>query len=221
MSSSWRAFAIAVAIFASSTPTFAGRITLVDPAGSFNLTGVQPLPKPNNDDFAAAGATSPNSIGATKTFTTLDAMLHSFDVAATGGITEYFFSERVFNQTGVDWTDFHFELIGLEEEDGLDFDTPQKTPAPKAILAQGDPMNLFNTLNHQDDTIDWSGGVVKNGQSIFFEFSIDVPDSITRFTLLERPTTRVPEPHPSTLLSIILSAGLVCLGCFGHRHLAA
>jgi hypothetical protein len=68
-----------------------------------------------------AGPAAPHSIGATKTFTSNAPILHKFNVDRSGGTTEYFFSELVSNKTGVDWLDFHFELIGLNG--GLDFDT--------------------------------------------------------------------------------------------------
>lgn len=182
---------------------YAGTITAVDPGGNFNLTGIL-RPTPNNDDFTGAGAAAPNSIGAGKIFTTNDAMLHSFNVSNSGGTTEYFFAERVENKTGIDWIDFHFELFGPGNDDGLDFDTgtpanPQKTPTPIATA--------FSTLNHQPDTLDWSGGLVKNGGSVFFTFSIDVPDSMSRFTLLEKPSV-VPEPSAVFLFGSGLAAGI-------------
>jgi hypothetical protein len=194
----------------------AGTIRSVEPGGTFDLTGVGPNSvKPNNDDFTA-GPAAPNSIGATKTFTSNTPILHKFNVDRSGGTTEYFFSERVFNQTGVDWLDFHFEIIGLNG--GLDFDTdpdpqkPQKTPAPSSA-GSGDPKNNFSKLNHQPGSIDWSDGLVKNGGSVFFTFSIDVPDSVSSFTLQETPS---PVPEPTTL--VLWGATAAGLGYLARRR---
>ena len=178
---------------------YPGTITSIDPAGNFDLSGIQ-RPDSNNDDFSGPGAAAPNSIGATKVFTRNTPMLHTFNVARSGGATEYYFSERVSNNTGVDWLDYHFALIGLNGS--LDFDTDpdpqksQKTPPPTSA-GSGDPKNNFRTLNHQPGSIDWSGGLVKTGGSVFFTFSIDVPDSISNFTLQQTPS---PVPEPTTLL---------------------
>ncbi|MGH9671895.1 MAG: PEP-CTERM sorting domain-containing protein [Bryobacteraceae bacterium] len=192
----------------SVTSARAGIITGVQPGGNFDLTGVTPTPQaPNNDDFTGAGATSPNSIGAGKIFGTKAAQLHTFTTANSGGTTEYFFVERVTNQTGVDWLDFHFELITADNR--LDFDTgtpQQKTPAPTSTA--------FTRLNHQPQTIDWDRGLVKNGQFVFFTFSIDVPDGVQSFTLLEEPSL---VPEPSGLL--LLSGGLTAILVFGRRQL--
>ena len=199
---------------AAATSVNAGVITGVDPAGDFNLTGIQ-RPSPNNNDFDGAGPSAPNSIGAQKIFTDNNAKRHSFDVAASQGVTEYFFVERVVNNSGVDWIDFHFELIGPGVE-GLDFDTgteSKKTPAPTSVLGAGDPANIFANLSHMPTTIDWSGGRVNAGGSVFFTFSIDVPDGLTRFTLLERPSVA---PTPATLPLMLIGlgglAGLMALG---------
>jgi hypothetical protein len=183
----------------------AGTITSVEPGGTFDLSGI--TGRPSNDDFIG-GAAAPNSIGGTKTFTTNASMLHKFNVDRSGGTTEYFFAELISNRTGVDWLDFHFRLTG---NGGLDFDTDpdprntQRTPAPTST-GTSDPKNNFSRLNHQPGSIDWSGGLVKNGGSVFFTFSIDVPDSISSFTLQETPSA-VPEPT-TLLLFATTAAGL-------------
>jgi PEP-CTERM motif len=174
----------------------AGVITGVDPAGDFNLTGVLPPAAPNNDDFAGSGPAAPNSIGATKIFTRNESMFHRFEVAASGGTTEYFVAESVVNRTGVDWFDFHLELIGLDTT-GVDFDTPGRVPSPTAT-AETIGTTAFASLNHQPGSIDWSDGLVKgDGGRVTLTFSIDVPDSISSFTLREVPS---PVPEPATFL---------------------
>lgn len=131
-----------------------------------------------------------------------------FNVMNTGGISEYNFTEEVINFTGVTWTDFHFELgFGTGENfmpssvnDGLDFDFPDKNPTPTND-ATPDPMDppqpLFQNLMHMEDSIWWDNGKVDT--LIVFEYSIDVPDGITQFTLRQRPTTA---PEPSFILGL-------------------
>jgi hypothetical protein len=204
---------LVLALFLAPIRTgYPGTITSVDPAGTFDLSGIQ-RPNSNNDDFSGPGAAAPNSIGATKVFKRNTPMFQTFKFARSGGATEYYFSERVTNNTGVDWLDYHFNLIGLNG--GLDFDTDsdpqksQKTPPPTSA-GSGDPKNNFRTLNHQPGSIDWSGGLVKDGGSVFLTFSIDVPDSISTFTLQETPS---PVPEPTTLLLVGTTAAGLGLAC--------
>lgn len=93
------------------------------------------------------------------------------------------------NGTGVDWTDYHVELgfgtgagfVISPPGDGLDFDAPDVDS----------PMQFspFTTVVIGEDTIDAFDGIVPIGGFNVFEFSIDVPNGITEFTVRQYPTT--------------------------------
>ncbi|MCL4814500.1 MAG: PEP-CTERM sorting domain-containing protein [Vicinamibacteraceae bacterium] len=178
---------------------------------------------PNNDNAAAA---SPNTIANGGFGIFLNAggfgiADFEFNVDNSGGVTEYFYSGNFLNNTGIVWTDFHFQLgfgtgadfvlapVGI----GLDFDTPNGDPAPTSTA--------FPTLNHQPNLVEWSGATVNYALgpgpgpfSSAFTLSIDVPDGLTtlhpqgvnRFTMRMFPTGRVPEPATVSLVGVALVA---------------
>ena len=178
---------------------------------------------PNNDN---AVAPSPNTITTPGFGIFLNAggfgiSDYEFSVANSGGTTEYFFTTNVSNNSGVAWTDYHFQLgfgtganfIPVGVGFGLDFDTPNGDPAPAS--------SVFPILNHQANLVDWSGATVNyvlgpGGPpfSVAFSLSIDVPDGLAtvhpqgldRFTLRSFPTAQqAPEPLTAALLGLGLA----------------
>ena len=116
-------------------------------------------PAPNNDNTAGA---SPNLIPASiflnaGGFGILD---FEFNVLDSGGTTEYFHTPLMVNNSGVTWTDFHFQLgfgtgasfVTAGPGSGLDFDTPTGDPPPTS--------SAFTVLAHAPTSLEWSGGTV-------------------------------------------------------------
>jgi hypothetical protein len=180
--------------------------------------------EPNNDNTVAP---SPNTIATGGFGTFLNAggfgiLDYEFNVANSGGTTEYFFTTNVVNNSGVTWADFHFQLgfgtganfIPVGAGAGLDFDIPGGDPAPTS--------SVFPILNHQSNLVEWSGATVNYLQSgagapfsVAFSLSLDVPDGlntlhpqgVNRFTLRSFPTAaQAPEPATAALLVIGLAA---------------
>ena len=180
-----------------------------------------PVAAPNNDNAAAP---SPNTIANPGLGVFLNAggfgiLDYEFNLADSGGTTEYFFTTNLVNNSGIAWDDFHFQLgfgtgaafVPVAAGVGLDFDTPDRDPAPTS--------SAFPVLNHQPNVVEWSGATVNylggtGGApfSVAFSLSIDIPDGlaalhpegVNRFTLRSFPTAQqVPEPA---------TAALVCLG---------
>ena len=171
-------------------------------------------PSPNNDNAIAA---SPNTVLYSVVFNgALGPLQVEFATDASGGTTEYRFTQTFVNNTGQVWTGFVFELgYGLSDgftlsgaTDGLDFDWPDADPAPTA--------SLFSMLSHQSDRIEWSGGGIPTAGVLTLTFAIDVPDNlfasnpgqVNRFTLRQTPIAPTqPVPEPSSLL--LLATGLL------------
>lgn len=159
---------------------------------------------PGNDNV---GLGNTNTILLSETFTSVAPIDAVFTVATSTppGTTEYFAGNvTVNNNTGVTWRDFHFQLIPTTALDGLDFDFPNQDPTPTSTS--------FTVLVHGEDTIDWSGGAVPPGITIF-TLSIDVPDALTggTFTLRSVPTVGVPEPSTA----VMVGSGLLSLFGYG------
>ena len=178
---------------------------------------------PNNDNTAA----SPNTIATGGFGIFLNAggfgvLDYEFNVADSGGPTEYFFTTNVVNNTGVPWSDFHFQLgfgtganfVPVSAGIGLDFDMPEVDPSPTS--------SVFTVLNRQANVVEWSGAMVNylggpggGPFSVAFSLSIDIPDGLAalnpggenRFTLRSFPTTQqVPEPGAMALIGLGLAS---------------
>lgn len=161
-------------------------------ASTGSIGPVGATPAANNDNATTA---SPNVIPYSVFFNKQGPVAVEFLTAASGGATEYRFTQTFVNNTGQAWTGFTFELgygvgdafVASGADDGLDFDTPGADPAPTA--------SLFTTLVHRDDRMEWSGGSVPSIGSLSLTFAIDVPDEVSRFTLRQTPiTAAIPEP---------------------------
>jgi hypothetical protein len=173
-------------------------------------------PAPNNDNASAA---SPNTVPYSVVFNgALGPLQVEFATNASGGTTEYRFTQTFENNTGEVWTGFAFELgYGLSDgftpsgaTDGLDFDWPDADPTPTA--------SLFSTLSHQSDRIEWSGGSIPSAGVLTLTFAIDVPDNlaafnpsqVNRFTLRQTPIVSTQSvPAPSSLLLLAAGLGLI------------
>ena len=163
---------------------------------------------PNNDNASAANS---NVISYSIFFNSggVGPADFEFNLSNSGGTTEYRVTPGGFgvvNNTGFLLTGFLAELgfgtgsnfVRSGASDGLDFDTPDRDPAPASAA--------FPTLVHGDDTLRWSGAVVGLGQ-IGASFAIDVPDGlqnvhpsgVNRFTLRLTPMA-IPEPSSAVLL---------------------
>ncbi len=182
--------------------------------GSIGPIGANPAP--NNDNSVGP---SPNAINASVFLNSggFGSMYFDFGVTDSGGITEYFHTITVINNSGVKWSDFHFELgfgsganfVPAGAGFGLDFDSPNGDPSPTS--------SAFTVLNLGPTAINWNGGSVNylggaggGPFSVAFTLSFDVPDGLAafhpdglnRFTLRAFPTAvAVPEPTILTLLT--------------------
>ena len=206
------------ALVLSCTGTLrAGEIVAFTPSPGINSVAgvvINPAAPANNDDVAGL---SPNDLFVTqKDYVAIGAVDIVFDVVPTGGVTEYSIREGVSNSTGVDWSGYTIQLgfgtgadfVASTAGDGLDFDTPDlNSPVDFTVF--------FSTaVTATEDEIVASGGVFPNGMFSlpYFRFSIDVPDSFSKFTLRQFPTA-VPEP---TSVGLFVTMSLAAL----HRRLS-
>jgi hypothetical protein len=175
-------------------------------------TSIFPPSAPNNDDVAGL---SPNGVFVTqKDYEAIGPVDLVFDVTATGGVTEYAFTEGVFNDTGLAWGSYHIELgfghdagfVKSPAGDGLDFDSPDFNSPLFFDPAPG----FFPSATATEDDIYASGGVMPYlSFAGYFRFSVDVPDGMTSFTIRQSPLA-VPEPSTFILATFGLAAITRC-----------
>ena len=189
-----------------------------------DLDGIDIMTQDPNDDNANPSDNEIIIPDDRKTFNSLAPIDLVFDVELSGGTTEYFFEETVTNNTGFAWWDFHFELGFGTGDDFMsfldvplplnialpDFDTPDRDPTPIS--------DQFAALVHEDFMLWWSDGLIEPGESVDFEFSLDVPDDFLGLNLYDNFTLRqiatVPEPATVNLIAL----GLVTFGYMRLRR---
>jgi hypothetical protein len=194
--------------------------SVLPPGSSASFTFAPPL-APNNDD---ATAPSPNVSVVSKTYGSPGTLDFEYFVSNSGGTTEYFVDEAltgILNLSMVPWSGYTLRLgFGVGDAfipsgpmDFLDFDAPDRDPAPTA--------NAFATLAHLSNDLLWSDGIVASGGTLALTFSMDVPDHNAgipagferrntagnivgyRFTLRQTPTAAaVAEPASGLLLAV-------------------
>jgi len=193
-------------------------------------------PKPNNDNSIAP---SPNQISnlsglscTPKTFQAIAPIDTQLFVEPSKGTTEYFFSERVLNDTNSTWNGFSFR-IGFGVNDN--FGSPELILVPPGFAipdfdfngssSDQKPTSSKFTRLIQDGSfrLEWSEGSVAPGEFVDFTFSVDVPDDLdannfyNSFTIRSTPsasasTRTVPEPsftNSFVVLIGVLSSSLV------------
>jgi hypothetical protein len=179
--------------------------TLSLPGASTGTIGpLGATPAPNNDNDVGA---SPNTVPYSLFLNSPGALEVEFVTAASGGSTEYRFTQTFVNNSGLAWTGFVFELgygvgsdfvpAGMQE---LDFDWPGADPTPTSTA--------FTNFIYNSDRIEWLNGSVPSIGLVGFTFAIDIPDIAgNRFTLRQTPVVAsqtVPEPT-----SLLLFGGAI------------
>lgn len=184
------------------------------------LGPVGATPAPNNDNTASADNVIPSTV-----FINSPGIVElEFNVADSGGTTEYRFNQTLININQPAWKAFRFELgygtganfVSAAIAGALDFDVPDLDPAPTS--------SHFANLASQGNRLFWSQGTVAAVGVASFSLSVDVPDNladlnptgVSRFTIRQTPLAAVPETGTVSLFM----AGLAALLGFGVRRSA-
>jgi hypothetical protein len=191
-------------VVALATSVHAGEITGFtwhSGVASLAATSISPLVAPNNDD--AVGA-SPNTVFVTqKDYVAVGPVDIVFSLTNSGGVSEYLFTEGVYNNTGLNWPAYHIELgfgfgtgfVKSTSGDGLDFDSPNYN-SPFNFNPGG---SFFPTVTVTEDDVYATGGSMAYlSFAGYFRFTVDVPDGYSSFTVRQSPV--VPEPGSMAIL---------------------
>ena len=144
----------------------------------------------------------------TKVFDSVNPIVLTFTVAHdTGPGNPYNITEHITNNTGVDWTDFHFTITEPDHGSGVVF-TSFNSSTLSGFTLDSPPSSGPRDLN-------FTGSLV-NGNEAHALFNISPFDpgagNTTTFTLTQVPT--IPEPETYAMLL----AGLGLLGFMAHRR---
>ncbi len=197
-------------------------------------------PTPNNNNTTLGLDSRNNVVKIHKQFNQNGPIDIVFAAINSGGTTEYFFGEKVFNNTGIPWSGYTFELgffTGAQfvpsSTAKLTFDIDDSLPTPASVIGPTDAP-LFGLTSHTANTIAFGGGstLASGGLPGKFGFSIDLNDIAQGklppslqvfgnnsnfrgylFTLRQTPT---PTPEPGTLL--LIGSGLVGIGVGSRRR---
>ncbi|GAA6623130.1 PEP-CTERM sorting domain-containing protein [Scytonema sp. NUACC26] len=187
-------------------------------------------PYPNNDNSVAPSPNQivkfPGSSCTPITFKTNDSVDTQVFVEPSGGITEYFFTQTVVNNTSSIWDGFTFQ-IGFGVNDN--FGSPELILVPPgfaipnfdfSVSGTDEPptSSKFTKLDRDGSyRLLASGGSVAPGESVDFTFSVDVPDDFNgenlyqSFTIRQVPIARsLPRPTSTSAvlgLLVIMGAG--------------
>ena len=139
----------------------------------------------------------------------------------------------VFNNTGIDWDDFHMTLgmrdtsgdfMESDETDGLYFKTD---PAPLNEGAIFTPDPTFRNPPKFDEPVNpdnlwWKGGTLASGLDTSFWFGLNIPDAkfldpdgdgieVAQITIRQHATVATPEPHAIPGTVTVLGLGWLLL----------
>jgi hypothetical protein len=179
---------ILMAVFSGSA--LASTITAFGGASGPGLASVSfnsvTTPAAGNDDVVGA---STNVISINQKSFGLDLYIDMVFLVTDVGVstTEYLLNESVFNGSGVDWIGYQVRLgygtgasfVPVTLGDGLDFDAPDFNSAISF------PPFSLGAFDH--GVINAVSATVSAGQSVNFSFAIDVPNTITEFTVRQEP----------------------------------
>lgn len=171
-------------------------VNLIDGNGDITVTGLAARGTAGTWDMTWTGELG--AITVEKTANDIDPF--DIEIETTGGQQTMDIIETVFNESGIDWLDYHFILgTGLGEDfvpstagDGLGF---------RSALSVG---QLFPNLDLSEDEAGFDGATVLVGDPAGFELSIALPgDDNFTFTLRQYPTV-IPEPSTAILCGLAL-----------------